>query len=112
MLMSAHKAQRMALALIFLRAIPQRCRWISQSCCTSNRLWNLGFIYECRNQRAVRAVDAHTFIKQAKKSLNRCLQKVDCSWFLGQERSADGGIHATRDHNNIRTVLWNMKKTT
>jgi hypothetical protein len=26
MLMSAHKAQRMALALIFLRAIPQRCR--------------------------------------------------------------------------------------
>jgi hypothetical protein len=32
----------------------------------------------------------------------------DC--FLGQERSADGGIHATRDHNNIKSVLQNTKK--
>jgi hypothetical protein len=31
--------------------------------------------------------------------------------FLGQERGADVGIHATRDHNNVRSVLQNSKKT-
>jgi hypothetical protein len=45
----------MASALIFSRAIPQRRQWISQSHCTSNRWWNLGFICECWNQRAVKA---------------------------------------------------------
>jgi hypothetical protein len=32
-------------------------------------------------------------------------QKADGNCFLGQERSADGEICATRDHNNIRSVL-------
>jgi hypothetical protein len=32
-------------------------------------------------------------------------QKADGICFLGQEMSADGGIHVTRDHNNIRSVL-------
>jgi hypothetical protein len=41
----------------FFRAIPQRWRWISQSYCMSNR-WNLGFICECWNQRAVKAANA------------------------------------------------------
>jgi hypothetical protein len=32
--------------------------------------------------------------------------------FLGQERSAAvGGIHASRDHNNVRSVLRNTKQT-
>jgi hypothetical protein len=30
--------------------------------------------------------------------------------FLGQERTAVGGIHATRDHHNARGVLQNTKK--
>jgi hypothetical protein len=47
-----------------LKVIPHRCRWISQS--HHNRWLNLGFICECWNQRAVKAVDAHTFTKQAK----------------------------------------------
>jgi hypothetical protein len=38
-------------------------------------------------------------------------QKVDGNCFLGQERSADNGIHATKDHNNIRSVLQDTKKT-
>jgi hypothetical protein len=37
-------------------------------------------------------------------------QKADGNCFLGQVRSADGGIHATRDHNNTRSVLRNTKK--
>jgi hypothetical protein len=31
--------------------------------------------------------------------------------FLGQERRADGGIHVTRDHNNVRSALQNANKT-
>jgi hypothetical protein len=45
-----------------------------------------------------------------KQTLYAC-QKADGNCFLRQERSADGGIHATRDHNNIRTILQNTKKT-
>jgi hypothetical protein len=41
-------------------------------------------------------MDAHTFTKQAEKSLNKCsCQKTDGSRILGQERSVDGGIYAT-----------------
>jgi hypothetical protein len=29
---------------------------------------------------------------------------------MGHERSADGGIHATRDYNNVINVLQNTKK--
>jgi hypothetical protein len=34
-------------------------------------------------------------------------QKADGNCFLEQERSADVGIHATRDHNNVRSGLQN-----
>jgi hypothetical protein len=44
------------------------------------------------------------------KQTSAC-QKADDNCFLGQERSADGGIHATRDYNNVRSVLRNTKKT-
>jgi hypothetical protein len=36
-------------------------------------------------------------------------QKGDDSCFLGQERSADSGIHATKDHTNVTSVLRNAK---
>jgi hypothetical protein len=42
--------------------------------------------------------------KTFKQTLSAC-QKADGSCFLGQERSADGGIHATRDHRNVTSVL-------
>jgi hypothetical protein len=32
-------------------------------------------------------------------------QKADGNCFLGQERSAVGGIHATRDNNNVKSVI-------
>jgi hypothetical protein len=44
-----------------------------------------------------------------KHTLSAC-QKADGISFLGQERSAVGGIHATRDHNDARNVLRNTKK--
>jgi hypothetical protein len=34
------------------------------------------------------------------KQISVC-QKADGNYFLGEERSADCGIHATRDHNNM-----------
>jgi hypothetical protein len=56
-------------------------------------------------------VDVHTFNKQAKKVyINLVCQKADGNCFLEQERSADGGIHATMDHNNNISVLQNTKK--
>jgi hypothetical protein len=42
--------------------------------------------------------------------LSAC-QKASGNCFLGQERSADGVIHATKDHNKVRSVLRNTKKT-
>jgi hypothetical protein len=39
-------------------------------------------------------VDAHTFTKEAKNlKKKKNLPKIAGSCFLGQERSADGGIH-------------------
>jgi hypothetical protein len=42
--------------------------------------------------------------RKFKQMLSACM-KADGNWFLGQERSADGGIHTKRDHNNVRSVL-------
>jgi hypothetical protein len=55
----------------------------------------------------VKAVDANIFTKQAdkfKQTWSTC-QKVDGNCFLGQEKSADGRVHATRDNNDVRNVL-------
>jgi hypothetical protein len=52
-------------------------------------------------------MDAHIFTEQAKKFKQTlsASQKADGNCFLGQERRADSGIHVTRDHNNVRSVL-------
>jgi hypothetical protein len=55
--------------------------------------------------KAVKGVDAHTFTKQTKKVSTDVCQKADGNCFLGHERSADGGIHAPRDHDNVISVL-------
>jgi hypothetical protein len=47
--------------------------------------------------------------KKFKRMFSAC-QKADGNCLLGQKRSADGGIHATRDHSNIRSVLRNTMK--
>jgi hypothetical protein len=49
--------------------------------------------------------------KVFKQTLSAC-QKADGNCFVRQARSADNGIHATRDQNNVRSVLRNTKKIT
>jgi hypothetical protein len=48
--------------------------------------------------------------KKFKQTLSAC-QKADGNCFLGQERSAIGGIHATMDRN-VSSVMQNTKKKT
>jgi hypothetical protein len=67
MLMGVQKKAENGLGFDFFTAISQRWRWISQAHCMSSRWWNLGFISECWNQRALKAVDAHTITKQAER---------------------------------------------
>jgi hypothetical protein len=53
----------------------------------------------------------HTFTRQPEKvQTNVICQKADGNCFLRQERSTDGGIHATGDHSNVRSVLQNAEK--
>jgi hypothetical protein len=56
-------------------------------------------------------VYAHTLIKQAEKVQTNVCQKADGNSFLGQKKSADGGIHATRRHNNVISVFRKAKRT-
>jgi hypothetical protein len=49
-------------------------------------------------------------LKKFTQTLSSC-QKADGNCFLGQERSAEGGIHATRDRNNVRSALRSTKIT-
>jgi hypothetical protein len=48
-------------------------------------------------------------LKKFKQTLSAC-QTADGNCFLREERSFYGGIHATRDNNNVRSVLRNNKK--
>jgi hypothetical protein len=49
--------------------------------------------------------------KKFKQMSTRKLISADGNCFLAQERSADGGIHATRDQSNVTCVVQNTKKT-
>jgi hypothetical protein len=42
-----------------------------------------------------------------RKSLDELCQKTDINCFLGQERSANGRMHATKGNNIIRSALRN-----
>jgi hypothetical protein len=52
----------------------------------------------------------HSPIKPKKFLTNVACQKAGPKCFLGQERSADGGIYTTRGRHNFRSVLHNTKK--
>jgi transposase len=51
----------------------------------------------------------HSLNKSKEFKQTSACQKADDNCFLGQERSVDGGIHATRDHN-VTSILQNTKK--
>jgi hypothetical protein len=44
---------------------------------------------------------------QKKPKPNAVCQKANGNSFVLKEKGADGGIYATRDHNNFRSVLRN-----
>jgi hypothetical protein len=48
-------------------------------------------------------------LKQFKQT--SVFQEANGNCFLGQERSAYCGIHATWDYSNVRNVLQNTKRT-
>jgi hypothetical protein len=53
------------------------------------------------------------YTKQAenfKQTLSAC-KKADGNCFFAEEGSADGGFHAKRGHNNVRSVLRNTQRT-
>jgi hypothetical protein len=50
-------------------------------------------------------IHTHSPKKPKKFKQTSAYQKADANCLLEQERSADCGIHATRDHNNVRSVL-------
>jgi hypothetical protein len=55
----------------------------------------------------------HTYSPKRLKRFKQTLfanQKADGNCFLGQERGADGGIQATKDYNDVRSLLQNKKK--
>jgi hypothetical protein len=85
MLMGAHKLQRMTSALTFLSHTTKMAMNFSITSyeLTGDKTWVSSESAETKEQSIVKALAAHTFPKQS-----------------------DGGIHATGDHNNIRSEMY------
>jgi hypothetical protein len=67
-----HTECREWLWLWLFRAIPWRWWRISQSHCMSNRWWNLGFIFECWNQKSSQSSGSTHIHQTGRRSLNKC----------------------------------------
>jgi hypothetical protein len=61
-------------------------------------------------EQSMQWMHTHAPDKPKKFKQTSACQKADGNCFVGQERSADGGIHATRDHNNVTNVLRNTDR--
>jgi hypothetical protein len=113
MLKVAHKMQRMTSVLTYLEWYhkdgDEFLKHIVRVIC--GETW-LSFVNDETKEQSKQLMHRHSpnKPKKFKQTLSVC-QKADGSCFLGQERSANGGIHANWDHNNIRSVLWNTKRT-
>jgi hypothetical protein len=78
---------------------------------TDDETW-LSFVNAETNEQSMQWMNI-VYSPNKQKNFKQTLsayQKADGNCFLGQERSADGGIHATRDHNNVTRILRNIKK--
>jgi hypothetical protein len=112
MLTGAHKTQRKVSALIFLERyhkdgdefLTHRVRVTGDWTCVS-------FVNVETKEHSKLWMHTHSPNKPRKfKRRSSASQKAGGCWFLGQEMSVDGGIHATRGHNSVRIVLRNTKK--
>jgi hypothetical protein len=77
---------------------------------TGDETW-LSFVTVETKRQSKQWMHTHSPKKPKKFKQTSARKVIDGNCFLGQERSADGGIHATRDHNNITSVLRNTKRT-
>jgi hypothetical protein len=76
---------------------------------TGDETW-VSFVNVETREQSNQWMHTHLPNKLRKVKQTSACQEADGSCFRGQERSADGGNHATRDHNNVRSVLRNTKK--
>jgi hypothetical protein len=107
--MGAHKIQRMASAFTFLEQYHKDGdEFLSHIVWATGDETCISFVnVETKDQCIhTRLIYRPEFFKEA---LSVC-QKADGSCFMGQEGSADSGIHATRADNNITSVLWDTKR--
>jgi hypothetical protein len=108
MLTDAHKTQRMTSALTFLERYHKNGDEFFSHIVrvTGDDIW-ISFVNVETKEQSKQWM--HTHSPNKFKQTSTC-QKADDKYVLVQERSADGGIHATRDHSNVRSVLRNTKK--
>jgi hypothetical protein len=101
----------MASTLSFLGRYSKDCdEFLSHIVGVTGDETRVSFVNVETNEQSKQWMHTHSPKKPKKfKQISIC-EKVGGDCFLGQERSADGGVHATRDHNNARSVLRNTKK--
>jgi hypothetical protein len=76
---------------------------------TGDETW-VSFVNAATKEQSKQWVHTHSSKKpKLKQTLSAC-QEADGNCFLGQERSVDAGIHATRDHNNVTGVMRTLNK--
>jgi hypothetical protein len=113
MLTGAHKTQRMASALNFLeRYHKDGDEFLNQTVRVTGEETRVSFVNAETKEQPKQWMFTHSpkKPKQFEQTLSS-FQEADRSCFLGQERTADGGIHATGDHSNVTNVLRNTKIT-
>jgi hypothetical protein len=77
---------------------------------TGDETW-VSFVNAETNEQSKQWMHMHSPKKLTKFSQTLSTSKLrDQNRFLRQERGADGGIHAIRDHNNVTSVLRKTKK--
>jgi hypothetical protein len=106
MLTGAHKTQRMASALSFLeRYHKDSDEFLNHIVGVTGDESSVSFVNVETKEQSKRWMHTHSPNKPKKFKQTSACQKADGNCFLRHERSADGGIHATRDHSNFRSVL-------
>jgi hypothetical protein len=105
MITSAHKTQRISSASTYLeRGHKDDKDFLNHIVLvTGVKIWD-SFV-----DKAVTYTHSPNYQKKLKQTSSAC-QEADGKCFLGQERSVGGGIHAARDHNNVRSVFRNTNE--
>jgi hypothetical protein len=107
----AHKSQRMALALTFLgRYHKDGNAFLSHTIQVTGDVTWVSFVNVETKEQSKQWMHTHSPNKSKKfKHMSAC-QETDDNCFLGQERSAYGGICAIKDQNNVISLLKNKQK--